>query len=245
MNHNPPQNKSWKQRFKSFGSLLGAGVVILVYFMITGDFGLNRDFTGEDLRDRGDEFRRADLVSSVLSQANISGLDMLGCNLHRADLTNAIADTEQSLVTGTPTDLTQAKFPDADLSGANLRGAILVEANLQRTNLTGADLRGADLRGARLDGAILTDADLRDVRIGPFCGTRQGRPAEHCESQEDGSCCEMIWQPLEVGRLKVCRNPFSELFSTLTNRGTGEVELFEANTIDERGRTLCEQTLMR
>ncbi|MFD9948825.1 pentapeptide repeat-containing protein [Nonomuraea sp. NPDC059023] len=63
-------------------------------------------------------------------------------------------------------DLSEVRFPRADLRNVNLsdailRGADLRGADLHGANLTGADLNGADLTGASLGGANLNGVDLR------------------------------------------------------------------------------------
>ena len=62
----------------------------------------------------------------------LSGADLSGADLRRADLS------------------------DADLSGADLRRADLSDADLRRADLRRADLSGADLRRAGLSGADLS-----------------------------------------------------------------------------------------
>lgn len=80
-------------------------------------------------------------ILADLSGANLTGVNMIGADLGRANLSGA--------------DLTGAY-----LTRANLRMANLSEANLERVDLSGGDLRMANLRMTNLSEAILTEADI-------------------------------------------------------------------------------------
>ena len=218
------------------GTVLAVGAYI-IYVIITGNFPWDaKDFTGQDLRDRGDEFRRADMVDAIFNEANISGIDMYACQLQESEMIGVIAEE---------TEMQQANFLRANLQNANFMGARLVEANFNYADLTGANLRGADLRGANFDAAILDGADLRDVIVGSYCGEDERRTMQplSCETDEDG-CCHNSWMQTQVEGILVCRNPFSVVFSTTQNDNvniTGEYEFTERNTIVD-GETLCPAT---
>jgi len=96
------------------------------------------NLSGTDLF--GADLSRANLFWADLSGANLSGTDLFGADLSRADLTGA--------------NLTGANLSGADLSGANLFRANLSGADLSGANLSEANLSGADLFGANLSGAI-------------------------------------------------------------------------------------------
>ena len=86
-------------------------------------------------------------IKNTLLEAIKSGADLRRANLSGADLGGA--------------DLIRANLRRANLSGADLSGADLGGADLRRANLSGADLRRAYLSGADLRRADLSGADLR------------------------------------------------------------------------------------
>ena len=73
--------------------------------------------------------------------ADLSGLDLNGCNFSRLDLANM------------------------NFSGTNLRGAIFICTQLKNPNFTNADLRDADLEDAEFDNPNFTNANLKDADI--------------------------------------------------------------------------------
>jgi uncharacterized protein YjbI with pentapeptide repeats len=77
---------------------------------------------------------------------NFDGLDLRGCNLRNADLTDA--------------SFIGAKLSEATLEGANLTRAKLVKAQLYGTNLTNAILTGACIQ----DWAISLDTQLEGIK---------------------------------------------------------------------------------
>jgi len=81
-----------------------------------------------------------------LSEAALTGVNLMGADLERANLSGA--------------DLTGANLMGADLEKANLG-----IANLSDANLSGADLEKANLRGANVTGANLTNASLEKVTM--------------------------------------------------------------------------------
>jgi hypothetical protein len=85
------------------------------------------------------------------TRANLSGANLSGASLGRADLSRANLNGA---------NLRDANLSRANLNGAYLNGADLRDANLSRANLSGADLIGTDLSRANLNGADLINADL-------------------------------------------------------------------------------------
>ena len=83
------------------------------------------------------DLRNATRAKSILSNANMIGVNLMQANLQEAELQTA------------------------DLRGANLLFADLRGADLLLASLQGADLQFADLRGSSLEGASLEGADLR------------------------------------------------------------------------------------
>lgn len=84
-----------------------------------------------------------------LSRTTLTGADLHGAHLERADLGEAVLS--KAYLRGT--DLHAALLSSAYLVEAELSGADLVSANL-----SGADLNGADLREANLSGADISRA---------------------------------------------------------------------------------------
>jgi hypothetical protein len=109
-------------------------------------------------------------------RANFNGLNLMGVDLSRADLSKAIicmVDLSASILKQTiftEAFLKETDFSGADLKGANLRGADLRGANFRRADLRGAyfegaDLRGADLREANVEGASFEGASLERANL--------------------------------------------------------------------------------
>lgn len=223
MASHPQQDKGLRAKVIAGGgtALMIGGYII--YVLITGNLpGSSKDFTGEDLRNEGDRFRRADMVDSTFNQANISALDMFGCQLQESELIGVIAEG---------TDLRQASFLRSDLTNANFQGALLVEATFRNADLSGADLRGADIRGVNFDGTTLDGADLRGAITGPFCGPRPMDPL-NCELDDEG-CCHDTWQQTKVQGTVACTTPFTTIFSTVQNERAwviGEFDLEDCET---------------
>ncbi len=214
--------------------LLAVGYV--VYLILTGQGFGPPSYVDQDLRDAGDRFARGDLVENDFTRANVSGIDMFRAQVHEGIWVDTIAEN---------THLEQADFRRANLQGANLRGANLVEANFTGANLTGADLRGADLRGADFDQANVELADFRDTIVGSSCEDRQIDPL-NCEPDEN-NCCHMSWMQTHLNGLRVCRTPYGELLSTVSNDNAdpiGEPDWAEVNDV-EGGVTYCAHDLLR
>lgn len=88
--------------------------------------------------------------------ANLSGSDLSGARLRRADFSSV--------------DLTGARLHKANLGWANLTEAKLFGADLSGANLTKANLTGAYLVGANLDGAHLNDTLFGDAHLNDAVG---------------------------------------------------------------------------
>jgi uncharacterized protein YjbI with pentapeptide repeats len=112
------------------------------------------DLSGADLHGASlsrANLRGADLSGAELSEANLGGAELSGADLSGADLSGAC--------------LNDAYLGRADLSEANLRGAFLHNAYLGKANLDVAHLSGADLSEANLDAAFLSGADLSEANL--------------------------------------------------------------------------------
>ena len=90
--------------------------------------------------------KRADL-----SNANLSGVNLMNYNLRFADLSGA--------------NLSDANLECINLNHADLSDAILTNVNLELSDLVYADLSGADLTGANLTKANLTKANLFNANL--------------------------------------------------------------------------------
>ncbi|MCT7973570.1 pentapeptide repeat-containing protein [Laspinema olomoucense] len=86
------------------------------------------------------------LVTGNGRDQNFDGLDLRGCNLRNADLTDA--------------SFINAKLSEATLEGANLTRAKLAKAQLYGTNLTNATLTGACIQ----DWAISLDTQFEGIK---------------------------------------------------------------------------------
>jgi uncharacterized protein YjbI with pentapeptide repeats len=114
----------------------------------------------ESARLDGADFTAADLTCASLINASATKVIFTQANLSSA--TGVLLNASQSIFRGT--NLTQARFSQADLRKADLRGAIFRGADLSHATLAGADLRGADLCGADLTQADLTNTILFGIR---------------------------------------------------------------------------------
>ncbi|YAF97828.1 MAG: pentapeptide repeat-containing protein [Nodularia sp. CChRGM 3473] len=75
-----------------------------------------------------------------LGNAELSGVNLKGCDLSYADLSEA--NLQGANLRGT--DLSFADLSQANLRDADLRGALLMSANLRDANLQGTKLEKAD-----------------------------------------------------------------------------------------------------
>ena len=92
---------------------------------------------------------------------NLSGLDLSGLNLRRADFTNA--NLSNACLRGT--SLYCINFNFADLSGADLTGAILQNSLFYKANFSNANLKKADLSNAMFDKCDFTGADFHEATL--------------------------------------------------------------------------------
>ena len=102
-----------------------------------------------------------DVVTRLMSGADLYRADLHDANLYGADLRDA--DLRRSNLSFA--DLRCATLYGANLHAANLYGAALSDANLSRAYLYGAVLYGADLSGANLSGADLSSAYLDGANL--------------------------------------------------------------------------------
>lgn len=134
-----------------------------------------------------------------LSFAHLSGADLNGANLRRADLNGA----HLSGANLRRADLSWANLNRANLNGAHLSGANLRRADLKDADLSGADLNGADLRDADLSDADLIQADLRDADLNgaDLSGAKQFiRDLEELKDTKQKDMIELIHlQGIKIG----------------------------------------------
>jgi uncharacterized protein YjbI with pentapeptide repeats len=127
------------------------------------------------LQDHGGDLRALcgpggpDLFMATLQRANLSGLDLSGTDMFKANLHGSDL-SEAKLVNANAryADLSSATFKGADLEAAqikwaNLKDASLGEARLVSTKLQKAKAQNARFNGAKLQDAIFDDADLREA----------------------------------------------------------------------------------
>lgn len=104
---------------------------------------------------------RAGIPRVVLTDADLSHVDLVGADLERVNLSNA--DLGGAHLTGAV--LPGAHFENADLRGAHLEDAYCEEANLQGAQLEGAHLEHPNLRFAHLPVAELGHAHLEHAEL--------------------------------------------------------------------------------
>jgi DMSO/TMAO reductase YedYZ molybdopterin-dependent catalytic subunit len=95
-------------------------------------------------------------AASILARRDVSGLELLGLDGSRRELTGWCA---RGAVLRNA-DFTAARLDEACFDGANLSNARFRDADLRGASLVGADLEGADFLGADLRGADLRQASL-------------------------------------------------------------------------------------
>jgi hypothetical protein len=133
----------------------------------------NKEHVGRLKRGVGEwnSWRKDSTEVPNLSEAKLSGADLLGANLTRAILSGAIlirANLYRANLIAADlfgAHLSEASLIGAHLSGANLSKADLSGAKLRQASLIGADLSGADLGGADLGGADLSEADISGANL--------------------------------------------------------------------------------
>jgi uncharacterized protein YjbI with pentapeptide repeats len=167
------------------------------------------DFTEGDLR--GIDLREADLTGANLRRVSLCEADLSRADLSRADLSQAnlrkaiLRRTKlRGVFFGSNTDLRQADFRQADLSGAyflnvnltrsdlrqadlfharltrsDLSHTTLVEANLRRTYFDGVTFVGANLSRVVLSGTVFSNTDLTDVEDLETCDHRGPSTLDH------------------------------------------------------------------
>jgi uncharacterized protein YjbI with pentapeptide repeats len=118
---------------------------------LEGPYGLLRyqNISGVNLA--GAELSRADLYGTTLVGANLEKAHLFDANLTYSDLSGA--------------NLTEANLEQACLRKATLRQAKMIKAQLKDTYLINADLSSAQLPEAILSRANLRGAELRDANL--------------------------------------------------------------------------------
>ncbi len=112
-----------------------------------------------------------DLSNANLSVANLSGANLSGANLTKAKLNVARlsgANLTRAKLNGATlnvANLIRADFAGAEMVGISLIRAELIRAELSKANLRGANLNSADLREATLRQANLTRANLSEANL--------------------------------------------------------------------------------
>lgn len=97
-----------------------------------------------------------DLRNAELSRTFLSGIDLGGARLQKANLDRAQMQEA---------NLKEAQMQEADLSEAQMQGATLTEANLREANLVGAQLQGASLFKAKMQEADLFEAQMQGATL--------------------------------------------------------------------------------
>jgi uncharacterized protein YjbI with pentapeptide repeats len=101
-------------------------------------------------------FVRCDLTNAIFTDARLREATFLGCHCRGADFVEAKAPT----IRFSGTDLTEANFLLANLSGATLDGAELANSNLSHTNLSQGSLAHANLKNTKCEETQFNGADL-------------------------------------------------------------------------------------
>lgn len=119
-----------------------------------GKRGRKADLRGQDLRGTAVDLSRYCLKDAMLENAILANMNLSGCQLNGAFLVKA--------------DLKGANLRHADLSGAylietDLRSADLRFAELQRTDLTGAKVRGALWEECVFQDTIIDNSTLLEL----------------------------------------------------------------------------------
>ena len=110
-------------------------------------------------------------VRPLLTEADLSEMDLSGVNLSEADLSSAeLFESDLSAA-----NLKMTVLTESDLAGATLKRAELYKSDLGEASLIGTDLsdaylaeanmKDADLRGVSFRGADLTSADLSNANL--------------------------------------------------------------------------------
>ena len=155
-----------KELIELQGLLVEAGIEIVTFEDIPG-------LTKRVVLSRAD-LSGADLRGAHLGRADLSGADLGGANLSEAAL--QWADLSGARLSGA--NLSQAALQWADLRDADLSGARLSGADLRRANLSGVILRGANLSEAVLSGANLSGADLSEANLSGWADLSEANLSE-------------------------------------------------------------------
>lgn len=161
------------------------------------------DLSGLDAS--GADLSGADLAMGLFTQSRLPGVILVGSDLYRAHLENAVLDRA---------DLTRASLVKAVLDGASMQAAVLSEANLGSAELAEVDARlasfrtarlnGASFLNARLEGADLTDAAVQETTLDVLLDERtvvrglSGTVYGPAHIEEHGSLRELAGLELEL-----------------------------------------------
>jgi hypothetical protein len=104
----------------------------------------------------GSDLHGADLAEAHGDLVGLHRLNLTGANLYRADLSGFIADLKGS-------DLTGARLDSAKISPNELTDVKLVNADLDGVDLSGVKLTGVDLTGATHDSRTNTTGAIYDA----------------------------------------------------------------------------------
>jgi uncharacterized protein YjbI with pentapeptide repeats len=120
------------------------------------------DLSGANLS--GARLYRADLTQANLFEANLGGADLSGAYLYRANLSRAdLSEANLAAANLGTAGLAGANLYRADLSKASLAAANLGRAYLDRANLSRADLNWAQLVDTNFVDATLTDCSIYGI----------------------------------------------------------------------------------
>jgi len=205
-----------------------------------------REFSADELREilekhrtwvdsEGREGTLADLSETILIEEDLTGADLRGAKLSKADF----HDVDLTGADLCSADLSEATFAgsnlsDANLCGANLREAVFYGTRMHRTNFSGANFSGADLAQPQLvstdfseanfNGADFTGEDLR--------GATFSRADLSGVDLIDANLSEVILTEANLSGANLCRADLSKAnleMATLEDADLCETDLSEAN----------------
>ena len=103
-----------------------------------------------------DEIQDIDYADEVPQELDLTGVNLHGANLQKADLSNSnIIAAEMRF-----SELEQANFSCSLINMSDLYGSNFKNANLEYVEIRNTDLSYSNLQGANLVGALLSNSDL-------------------------------------------------------------------------------------